>query len=267
MSEFSSFLKTQSDIHAVNAIAAFLSLTVLPQPDSKPVDLVVHAGNAILETAHAACKAALDANCPLVFSGGIGHSTTLLVERVRAENLLPEENLENRSESEIFGALASQVWNFPKEKLILETRSTNCGENAVFTKSLLSELEQKARTIILFQDPTMQLRTFVTFQKVWQEASCQAVFYSCPTFVPRLQMQDGITTYAAELPSGLWSPERFLSLIMGEIPRLRDDENGYGPLGRGFIPHVDIPAEIESAYQHVYGLLNNHGKTKGRILT
>lgn len=113
----------------------------------------------------------------------------------------------------------------------------------------------------------MQLRTFVTFQKVWQDASCEAVFYSCPTFVPRLQMQDGITAYAAELPSGLWSPERFLSLIMGEIPRLRDDENGYVPLGRGFIPHVDIPAEIESAYQHVYGLLNNHGKTKGRILT
>lgn len=80
-------------------------------------------------------------------------------------------------------------------------------------------------------------------------------------------MQDGITTYAEELPSGLWSPERFLSLIMGEIPRLRDDENGYGPLGRGFIPHVDIPVEIETAYQHVYGLLNNHGKTKGRTLT
>ncbi len=267
MSEFNTCLKTQSDIDAVNAISAFLALDDMPQPGSAPVDLVIHAGNAILETAHAACKAALEANCPLVFSGGIGHSTTLLVESVRAENLLPEESLENRSEAEIFGALASQVWGFPKEKLILETRSTNCGENAIFTKALLSELGQKARTIILFQDPAMQLRTFVTFQKAWKEASCEAVFYSCPTFVPRLQIQDGITTYASELPSGLWSPERFLSLIMGEIPRLRDDENGYGPCGRGFIPHVDVPDEIEMMYQHVREILKNHETTKNRVLT
>ena len=32
---------------------------------------------------------------------------------------------------------------------------------------------------------------------------------------------------------------------MGEVPRLRDDEHGYGPLGRGFIAHVDVPDEVE----------------------
>ncbi|BAU39860.1 hypothetical protein APT_10116 (plasmid) [Acetobacter pasteurianus NBRC 101655] len=112
----------------------------------------------------------------------------------------------------------------------------------------------------------MQLRTFVTFQKVWQDASCATVFYSCPTFVPRLERRDGIVTYAAELPSGLWSPERFLSLIMGEILRLRDDQNGYGPRGRGFIPHVEISSDIGAAYQHVCELLKNHGNAKDRVL-
>lgn len=35
---------------------------------------------------------------------------------------------------------------------------------------------------------------------------------------------------------------------MGEIPRLRDDENGYGPNGKNFIAHVNIPDEIKEAY-------------------
>ncbi|AQS85152.1 MAG: YdcF family protein [Acetobacter aceti] len=267
MSEFNAWLKTQKDVDAVNAIAAFLAFSNMPQIGSPPVDLVIHAGNAILETAHAASGAALEANCPLLFSGGIGHSTSLLVEAVRAENLLPEIQVKDRSEAEIFADLASKFWKFPKEKLILETRSTNCGENASFTQSLLLKLDLNIRTAILFQDPAMQLRTVVTFQKAFQEASCATVFYSSPTFVPRLQMRDGIITYAEGLPSGLWSPERFLSLILGEIPRLRDDENGYGPCGHGFIPHVDVPSEIEAAYQHVCELLKNHEKTKGRILS
>ncbi|BAU39861.1 hypothetical protein APT_10117 (plasmid) [Acetobacter pasteurianus NBRC 101655] len=109
MSEFNTYLKTQKDSDAVNAISTFLALNDMPRADSASVDLVIHAGNAILETAHAACKAAREANCPLLFSGGIGHSTTLLMETVKAENLLPEAYLENRSEAEIFGVLASEV--------------------------------------------------------------------------------------------------------------------------------------------------------------
>ncbi|MNI99050.1 hypothetical protein D3C73_1580300 [compost metagenome] len=48
---------------------------------------------------------------------------------------------------------------------------------------------------------------------------------------------------------GLWDMQRFISLIMGEIPRLKDDENGYGPNGKGFIGHVDIPKEVLEAYE------------------
>ena len=43
---------------------------------------------------------------------------------------------------------------------------------------------------------------------------------------------------------------------MGEIPRLTDDAEGYGPAGKDFIAHVEIPAEIRVAFQRlqtVYG--------------
>ena len=136
-----------------------------------------------------------------------------------------------------------------------------------YTKERLSELGLEPRSILLFQDPAMQWRTLVTFQKVWQVASYPAIFRSDPTFVPRLEMRDGMVSYAAAMPSGLWSPERFLSLILGEIPRLRDDERGYGPRGRDFIPHVEIPLEIEAAYEHVLELLKSSGNAKERILS
>ena len=45
-----------------------------------------------------------------------------------------------------------------------------------------------------------------------------------------------------------WPHERWVALVMGEVPRLRDDADGYGPRGRGFQAHVDVPPEVEAAY-------------------
>lgn len=41
---------------------------------------------------------------------------------------------------------------------------------------------------------------------------------------------------------------------MGVIPRLRDDEDGCGPKGRGFIAHTDIPEGAEKAYPELLPL-------------
>ncbi|MEV6845507.1 hypothetical protein [Actinoplanes sp. NPDC051411] len=52
-------------------------------------------------------------------------------------------------------------------------------------------------------------------------------------------------------PAGMWSLDRYVSLLMGEVPRLTDDADGYGPAGRGFIAHVDVPAEVHRALDHL----------------
>jgi hypothetical protein len=36
------------------------------------------------------------------------------------------------------------------------------------------------------------------------------------------------------------SLERFISLLMGEVQRLRNDEQGYGPRGKGFFAEGSI---------------------------
>jgi hypothetical protein len=45
--------------------------------------------------------------------------------------------------------------------------------------------------------------------------------------------------------------ERFLALILGEIRRLRDDRDGYGPKGRNFLPHVVIPEPVNESYERL----------------
>lgn len=49
----------------------------------------------------------------------------------------------------------------------------------------------------------------------------------------------------------MWSIERYISLLMGEIPRLSDDEDVSGPKGRGLIAHTEIPEEVEEAYSEL----------------
>jgi hypothetical protein len=45
-----------------------------------------------------------------------------------------------------------------------------------------------------------------------------------------------------------WPFERWVALVLGEIPRLRDDSEGYGPKGKDYLAHVDVPEEIASAH-------------------
>ncbi|HAT3026534.1 TPA: YdcF family protein, partial [Citrobacter freundii] len=105
-------------------------------------------------------------------------------------------------------------------------------------------------TVIVVQDPTMQRRTMATFERVTRDDPQAPRWISFPGFVPELIEQgDGVDF--APTAEGLWSVDRYLSLITGELPRLRDDATGYGPCGRDFIAHVDIPQDVEQAWQQL----------------
>ena len=49
----------------------------------------------------------------------------------------------------------------------------------------------------------------------------------------------------------MWDMDRYINLLMGEIARLSDDCDGYGPKGKNFIAHVDIPAQILEAFSEL----------------
>lgn len=103
----------------------------------------------------------------------------------------------------------------------------------------------------------MSLRTLAGFRKVYSDLSDPPEFQTCPTFVPKVQLVEGRLEYATDgvESAGLWEMGRFCDLLLGEIPRLRDDADGYGPRGKGFIDHFDIPQEVEEAWKRLRNVM------------
>jgi hypothetical protein len=245
----------------LNLISAFLAKRDVP--DLTPAelrrligapkaDLLLLLGSSVIATIEAAAKAFKDGIAEaLLISGGEGHSTPYLRSAVADHpryRRLPTAGL---SEAEIFGAIAAEYHGVDPSVLLLENKSTNCGANAAESLRLVTELERRAGSIILMQDPTMQLRTEAAFRRVWRGRNARFISYAC--FVPCITNKNGELCF--RLPEGAigpqWDLENFIALVLGEIPRLRDDANGYGPQGRGFIEHVEIPDSVAAAHRRL----------------
>jgi uncharacterized SAM-binding protein YcdF (DUF218 family) len=89
----------------------------------------------------------------ILFSGGSGKLT---------------KDIFDKPEALVFKdiALASGV---QEEAIIVETESTNTGENVSFSRNLLNKLNLDFNSFILVQKPYMERRTYATFHKVWPE--------------------------------------------------------------------------------------------------
>lgn len=236
-------------LNAVNTLGRWLAQDdYSAEPNVGRAGAIILAGNAAIPTIDAACRLAAESSLPLVISGGIGHSTTFLYSAIAQHpryNTIPTTG---RSEAAILADIAREFWNVPQERLHTETRSTNCGENAQYTRELMAQSGITPTSAIVVQDPTMMRRTLATFARVWRGEATAPRWIGYPGFVPEVVNGKRSLSYAGN-SDGLWLPERYLALLLGEIPRLRDDEQGYGPNGRDFIEHVDIPPQVEAAWQ------------------
>lgn len=233
-------------LSAVNAIGQWLAQDDL-QP-GQPVDAVILAGNAVIPTIEAACRLAAEQGVPLIVSGGIGHSTPFLYDAIATHpryNTIPTAG---RAEAAILADIARQFWDIPAKRIVVEDRSTNCGENAWFSRALMKRLHPAPARVLVVQDPTMQRRTMATFARVCRDEPASPEWVSHAGFTPVLKNSDAGLVFS-DGGEGLWPVERYLSLLLGELPRLRDDADGYGPAGRDFIAHVTFPEEVDAAWR------------------
>ena len=243
------------DIAAINIVARFLALNDLGdrnKPNAPAFDLVVLAGNALLWTLEGAVKKARTTGVPLLISGGIGHSTRLLAAAVDAHPVYRKALAGQTSEARLLGDIAAMFLGLDQSRLLVEDASTNCGENSTFSRRFLDDIGFTTTSMLLIQDPLMQRRTDASFRQAWADTACPTIL-NWPVQVPRLGYRNDRIDYLQSPNSRKWAPERFLSLLTGEIQRLTDDENGYGPRGKGFLPHVDIPDDVEAAWRHIMG--------------
>jgi uncharacterized SAM-binding protein YcdF (DUF218 family) len=129
----------------------------------------------------------------------------------------------------------------------LEHDSTNCGSNARNAVALLRATGLPHDRLILIQDATMQQRMDAAFRRYVDPATQLINYASHQTTVT---LTNGLLRYPAP-PEGMWPVDRYVTLLMGEVPRLTDDASGYGPAGRGYIAHVDVPSEVRRAFTHL----------------
>jgi len=161
----------------------------------------------------------LDGWAPLVvFSGGLGAIT---------------RNLWTDPEADRFARIAAGM-GVPEDRILIENRSTNTGENVQFTRDLLADRGIDPATLILVQKPYMERRTYATFNKVWPGKSVRVTS-------PQLSMDD----YLARYSNNALSADDVISIMVGDLQRIRE----YA--ARGFQIAQEIPAEVWQAYEEL----------------
>lgn len=178
-----------------------------------------------------------------VIVGGAGHTTETLRQIIHQE--YPEIETADLPEAEVFQRYLKTVYGYKAD--YLETQSTNCGNNITYLLDLLREKNIKFKNIILSQDATMQRRMTAGLKKYVQK---DIAIINYATYSANVLSGDEELCYEKEI-HGMWTIERYVNLLMGEIPRLTDDENGYGPNGKDFIAHVDIPETVKIAFEEL----------------
>ncbi len=180
-----------------------------------------------------------------VIVGGAGHTTEALRQRVHEE--CPFVMTEGMPEAEVFQQYIKHQYGLQAD--FLECESTNCGNNITYLLDLLRKNELAFQSIILCQDATMQRRMAAGLRKYVPE-EVQIINYAA--YMAQVISQNDALAYASDI-CGMWDMDRYVNLLMGEIPRLRDDNTGYGPKGKDFIAHVDIPEAVLRAFEQLKG--------------
>ena len=176
-----------------------------------------------------------------VIVGGAGHTTESLREIVHKE--FCEIETAGMPEAKVFDAYLEYRYGLHSD--FLECNSTNCGNNITYLLELLKKQEIAFDSIILSQDATMQRRMEAGLRK-YIGSEVQIINYAA--YEAEVVAEEEKIVYK-ETIFGMWEIERYISLLLGEIPRLSDEPSGYGPNGKNFIAHVDIPREVWEAFE------------------
>jgi uncharacterized SAM-binding protein YcdF (DUF218 family) len=150
----------------------------------------------------------------IVMSGGQGELTARMFER---------------PEAELFAERAANL-GVPGDRIWIENRSTNTGENVAFTRALLADKGREIQRVIAVQKPYMERRTYATFKKIWPGPE---LFVASPQ------------TPFHEYKSAQVSREDMIHIIVGDTQRIKL----YPEMG--FQIEQEIPDNVWQAYEEL----------------
>ncbi|KAK5996943.1 hypothetical protein PT974_02291 [Cladobotryum mycophilum] len=179
----------------------------------KPADAIFCLCSLDTRVAAHAAQLWLDGLAPyLIYSGDSGVLT---------------ESLFNRPEAEVFADIARSM-GVPSDKIVVEPRAKNTGENVRFTYQLLKEKELRFETLILVQKPYMERRTYATFKKQWPD---ETTAFSVTS--PQIDF--------GEYPNEDNPRDLVINIMVGDLIRIREYP------AKGFQIPQEIPADVSEA--------------------
>ncbi len=153
----------------------------------------------------------------LIFSGGLGRLT---------------QDLWKDAEADKFAAIALEM-GVPKEAIYIENKSTNTGENILFTQQLLTTHGLNPQTFIVVQKPYMERRSYATFKKHWPDK--QLIVTS-----PQISLE--------QYPNAEISLEEVIHIMVGDLQRVKVYPE------KGFQIYQEIPSDVWNAYEQLVAL-------------
>jgi len=154
----------------------------------------------------------------LIFSGGLGAITG---------------KLWGEPEADQFARIASAM-GVPEERILIENRSTNTGENIILTKALLAEKKLDPRKFILVQKPYMERRSYATFRKLWPDKEVLVT-----------SAQVSFEEYLDQYANRELSVDDVVSIMVGDLQRIKVYPE------KGYQIRQDIPDEVWAAYEEL----------------
>jgi uncharacterized SAM-binding protein YcdF (DUF218 family) len=154
----------------------------------------------------------------LIFSGGLGSITKAIWSEPEADQ---------------FAKIALSM-GVPEEKILVENKSTNTGENILFTKRLLAEKKINPEKFIIVQKPYMERRSYATFRKLWPEKDALVTS-------PQVSFAEYLYNYSnQEL-----SKDDVIGIMVGDLQRIKVYAE------KGFQIYQEIPNEVWAAYEEL----------------
>jgi uncharacterized SAM-binding protein YcdF (DUF218 family) len=150
----------------------------------------------------------------IIFSGGLGRLT---------------EGVWKETEADQFAGIAMQK-GVPQKAIYIENRSTNTGENILFSQQLLKKNELDPQDFIVVQKPYMERRSYATFKKHWPDKNVMVTS-------PQISFEDYPTQ---EIPL-----EKVISIMAGDLQRIKIYPE------KGFQIFQEIPDKVWEAYEKI----------------
>lgn len=134
-----------------------------------------------------------------------------------------------KTEAEKFRDIAVSL-GVPKDKILLETKATNTGDNFKFTEQLIEDNNLNVDSFLIVQKPYMERRCYAAFKKILPNKKCYVTSSNL-----------SFEQYFLEYKDNNGNDEELINIMVGDVLRMKYYAD------KGWQIKQDIPEDVWSA--------------------